>query len=126
MHLTPRGFFNGLLGVEAAHRLRQTEQMRAASERWLVYVLVSLDRSRTYVGISTDPEHRLEQHNGRLAGGARSTRAGRPWSLGTVYGPYPDRAKAQRLERVLKSLIGVERLSVEPGSAPDASAVVEG
>jgi predicted GIY-YIG superfamily endonuclease len=111
------------MGVEAAHRLRQTEQMRAASERWLVYALVSRDRSRTYVGISTDPVRRLDQHNGLLAGGAKSTRAGRPWSLGAVYGPYPDRAEAQRLERVLKSLNGVERLSLEPGSAPDPSAV---
>jgi putative endonuclease len=107
------------MGVEAAARVRQTAQMGGSGVLWRVYVLVSRDGCRTSVGVSTDPERRLEQHNGHLAGGARSTRAGRPWSLGAVYGPYPSRAEAQRLEQLLKRLEGVERLSLEPGSAPE-------
>ncbi len=76
---------------------------------WVVYVLVSRTRG-TYVGISTDPDRRLEQHNGLRAGGARSTRAGRPWKLGTVYGPYASRSEALSVEYRVKKLRGRQRL----------------
>lgn len=39
---------------------------------WSCYCLVS-DSERTYVGATVDLSHRLRQHNGELAGGARST-----------------------------------------------------
>jgi len=77
---------------------------------WLVYVLVS-PGGRTYVGITTDPERRVSQHNGALRGGARATRAGRPWQLGAVYGPFPDRSSALRAELAVKRLRGRRRLS---------------
>jgi predicted GIY-YIG superfamily endonuclease len=80
---------------------------------WFVYVLVSTDGGRTYVGISTDVERRLQQHNGELPGGARSTRAGRPWSLGRTLGPYDDRGFALKMELALKKRSGGRRLSVE-------------
>lgn len=79
---------------------------------WFVYVLRSKAKSRTYVGIALDPQRRLLQHNGELAGGAKSTRAGRPWELGALYGPYTCRGDAQRAERVIKSLRGSMRLEV--------------
>lgn len=78
---------------------------------WVVYVLVSEPRGRTYVGVATEPLRRLRQHNGELVGGARATRAGRPWTLGAVYGPYAGRADAQRAEAALKRLAGRARLS---------------
>jgi putative endonuclease len=68
---------------------------------------------RSYVGITTDLPRRLEQHNGALPGGARSTRAGRPWSLAALYGPFPDRAEASRQERRLKQRRGEARLRAD-------------
>jgi putative endonuclease len=79
---------------------------------WFVYVLTSDGERRTYVGISRDVERRLEQHNGHDPGGARSTRAGRPWALGAVYGPYRDRGVAQSAEARVRKARGAERLSV--------------
>lgn len=77
---------------------------------WLVYVLLSADRRSTYVGITTDFERRLAQHNGALPGGAKSTRRGRPWTLGTLYGPFDDRGEAQVIERRVKNKRGADRL----------------
>ncbi len=77
---------------------------------WYVYVLISA-RGRTYVGVSVDVERRLRQHNGLLAGGARATRAGRPWRVGQVVGPVPGRGRAQALEHLLKRRRGHRRLA---------------
>ena len=80
------------------------------SSSWTVYVLRSLTKNRTYVGITTDIERRLAQHNGDRAGGARATRAGRPWTVAARYGPYPTRAAALRVEYAVKKLRGRARL----------------
>lgn len=45
---------------------------------YYVYLLVSTDGVRSYVGWTTDLDRRLQQHN--AGSGARSTR-GRAWSL---------------------------------------------
>lgn len=84
--------------------------------RWYAYVLVSLEPAsepgqprrvgRTYVGIAVDVARRARQHNGELPGGARSTRAGRPWRVALVEGPYPDRGSAQAAEHALKKRRG--------------------
>lgn len=78
-----------------------------------MYVLTSERIARTYVGISIDPVRRLEQHNGERRGGAKATRAGRPWRIGAEYGPYDSRGEAQRVERLVKRLRGRERLAWE-------------
>ena len=77
---------------------------------WYVYVLLSVDRARTYVGIARDPETRLLAHNGERPGGAKSTRAGRPWTIGRTLGPYGGRAEAQKAEWELKQRRGLDRL----------------
>jgi predicted GIY-YIG superfamily endonuclease len=77
---------------------------------WVVYVLRSRVRARTYVGIAIDPRQRLLQHNGKLPGGAKSTRAGRPWRIAKVLGPFPTRGAAQRIEAAVKRLRGPARL----------------
>ena len=78
---------------------------------WYAYLLCSDSAARTYVGVSTDPDRRLAQHNGERVGGARSTRAGRPWQLAAVRGPYADRGEAQRAEAAWKRLSHAERLA---------------
>lgn len=83
---------------------------------WYVYVLVSA-AGRTYVGTSNDVERRLRQHNGELAGGARTTRASRPWLIGRVVGPFASRGDAVRCELRLRRLRGARRLVAEEGSA---------
>jgi predicted GIY-YIG superfamily endonuclease len=84
---------------------------------WIVYVLVSRTASATYVGVSVDARRRLEQHNGKRPGGAKATRAGRPWKIGAVYGPYATRAIAQSVEHAVKRRRGRERLRL-PGERP--------
>lgn len=80
---------------------------------WFIYVLTS-GRGRTYVGIATDVARRLRQHNGELAGGARATRAGRPWQIGRVVGPVATRGQAQVIEARVKRRRGRLRLSEHP------------
>jgi putative endonuclease len=67
---------------------------------WWVYLLACADGSY-YVGISTDVERRLRQHNaGR---GARYTRARRPVALAAAVA-CEGRSEAMRLEARLKQL----------------------
>lgn len=77
---------------------------------WFVYVLWSGTLERTYVGLAVDVSRRVRQHRGELTGGARATRAGRPWCLAAWYGPFPDRGAATRAERAVKALKGTARL----------------
>ncbi|MCA9711110.1 MAG: GIY-YIG nuclease family protein [Myxococcales bacterium] len=77
---------------------------------WTLYVLISEDRARTYVGITKDLGKRLEQHNGERPGGAKATRVGRPWSVGATFGPFETRALAQAAEHRLKRRSGRQRL----------------
>jgi putative endonuclease len=76
----------------------------------MVYVLLSERTSHTYVGITLDLERRLAQHNGLKPGGAKRTRAGRPWALAKSVGPFDTRGEAQRVERQVKRLRGHARL----------------
>lgn len=78
-----------------------------------VYVLVSERTGRTYVGVATNPERRLRQHNGHVKGGAKSTRAGRPWKQARLLGPYRGRGEAQQIEAQVKRARGLSRLKVE-------------
>lgn len=73
-------------------------------------MLRSTQLRRTYVGITTDLDRRLSQHNGERAGGARATRAGRPWAVAATYGPYETRGEALRIELRVKKLRGEARL----------------
>ncbi len=78
---------------------------------WFVYVLQSPSTDATYVGVSTDVARRLRAHNGAIVGGAKRTRAGRPWNLVKSYGPYESRSQAQIAECELKRLRGPERFA---------------
>ncbi len=77
---------------------------------WALYLLISANGNRTYVGVTTDVERRLAQHNGEIAGGAKSTRAGRPWRVLRSCDGFPDRSSAQSAEARLKHLNGDQRV----------------
>jgi len=76
---------------------------------WLVYCLISgmeAEGFRTYIGITKNINRRLDQHNGRLAGGAKSTRSksnGADWQiLYLVTGFGQDKSAALRFEYAWK------------------------
>lgn len=75
-----------------------------------VYVLYHEMGKRSYVGITTDPERRLRQHNGLLSGGAKCTRRlGPGWELkGISPDQWPDRSSALKNERRVKRKRGLE------------------
>lgn len=68
----------------------------------IVYCLESLARpGTTYIGVTNNLRRRLGQHNG-AGGGAKFTRAHRPWGiLFTVNGQF-NRSQAMSLEWTLK------------------------
>ena len=66
------------------------------------YVLRSRDGRRTYAGSTCDLARRLRQHNGDLRGGARATRAHRPWAVCWGVRGVPDQRSALRFEWRLK------------------------
>ena len=78
---------------------------------WWLYVLLNKDESRTYVGVTTDVERRLAQHNSRR--GAKATRPGRPWSIAKVHGPF-NKSRAHQLEWDLKKQRFLRRLEWVP------------
>ena len=88
--------------------------MEEEFKEWWAYILVSEANGETYVGVTVDVERRLEQHNGAIPGGAKSTTRGRPWRLAKKHGPFLDRGEAQTIEYELKRRRGTERLSWAP------------
>jgi putative endonuclease len=78
---------------------------------WYVYLIRNSDDSRLYCGVTTDPNRRIRQHNGEIPGGARATRAKRPWSF--VYlANAPTKSAALRREIVIKKMTRKEKLSL--------------
>jgi predicted GIY-YIG superfamily endonuclease len=73
------------------------------SKRHYCYCLESEDKTRTYVGYTTNIFRRLRQHNSELVGGAASTR-GRRWNLLYLIGGLPNGKEARRLEYFLHHL----------------------
>lgn len=83
--------------------------LESPTAAWYVYVLQAASGNRTYVGITTDVARQLEQHNGERAGGARATRAGRPWLVQACSPGLPTRSAALQLEHRIKKLRGPAR-----------------
>ncbi|MHC4823984.1 MAG: GIY-YIG nuclease family protein [Planctomycetota bacterium] len=86
-----------------------------SDQEWVVYLLSSTKETRTYVGVTTDLQRRLEQHNGVRPGGAKATRRGRPWRVHRIFGTFPDRGSAQKLEWSLKQMHAQEKLRDDLG-----------
>lgn len=98
------------------------DETGSESAVWCVYVLRSLVREVTYVGIAKDLEARLSQHNGLAPGGAKSTRGSRPWIVENQLGPYASRAEAQAIEYRVKQLSAADRVVASVGDFPDVPA----
>jgi structure-specific endonuclease subunit SLX1 len=64
---------------------------------WFCYMLEEVGKAKTYVGATVNPDRRLRQHNGELAGGARAT-AGRTWTRRFLVGGFADERAALRFE----------------------------
>lgn len=75
---------------------------------WYVYVLECADAT-LYCGITTEPQRRLEQHNGQRIGGARYTRGRRPVVLRALC-TCADHGSALRLEARLRSLPRIRKV----------------
>jgi predicted GIY-YIG superfamily endonuclease len=74
-----------------------------AGDKRFVYVLRNADQSpRFYVGLSSNVEARLADHN---MGRCPHTASHRPWQLHVVI-EFPDETRALRFERYLKSGAG--------------------
>ena len=71
----------------------------------IVYVLKNADNPpRYYTGVTADLKARLDAHN---AGRCLHTSKHRPWAVDAIV-KFADEARAQSLERYLKSGSGIE------------------
>ncbi len=78
---------------------------------WIVYLLISKNTKylyHTYVGITTDLNRRINQHNGLIEGGAKSTRAKRPYEIAYFIENIENRSIASKLEFNIKKQKGYE------------------
>ncbi|CAH9091390.1 unnamed protein product [Cuscuta europaea] len=65
-----------------------------SKSRWSVYLILSTNPPiKTYVGVTTNFTRRLKQHNGELKGGAKASRAGRPWVCACLIQGFKDRSE---------------------------------
>jgi len=71
---------------------------------YYTYVLYSENHNRFYIGMSTDVEKRLSEHN---SGKTKSTKGYRPWVV-LFIDEFETRAEAREREVYLKSGIGRE------------------
>lgn len=81
---------------------------------WFVYVIQSQPKGTLYCGIAIDPDGRLRKHNGLVRGGAKATRAGRPWMLVYLEGPM-EKGAALKREAEIKAMRRSSKLSLIAG-----------
>ncbi|XP_030963055.1 structure-specific endonuclease subunit slx1 [Quercus lobata] len=84
---------------------QKTSQVRLCSRSWSVYLILSTNTPiKTYVGVTTDFSRRLKQHNGELKGGAKASRAGRPWVCACIIQGFKDQSEACEFESKWKKV----------------------
>jgi putative endonuclease len=71
-----------------------------------VYAITSLHRKYTYIGLTNNPERRINQHN---QGYNRTTKPYRPFKL-ILLESFPTREMARAREKILKTGVGREFL----------------
>ncbi|KAL2896333.1 Structure-specific endonuclease subunit slx1 [Bienertia sinuspersici] len=71
---------------------------------WCVYLIASTNPPlKTYVGVTNDFSRRLKQHNGELKGGAKASRAGRPWICACLIQGFRSHSEACEFESKWKN-----------------------
>jgi predicted GIY-YIG superfamily endonuclease len=76
------------------------------------YLIQSCSGKRTYVGVTIDLRRRLRQHNGEIVGGAKATRADRPWKFVCHVGTF-EKKNALRFEWMWKNMRPKKRRGLE-------------
>ncbi|XP_024630630.1 structure-specific endonuclease subunit slx1 isoform X2 [Medicago truncatula] len=67
---------------------------KSESSSWCVYLILSTNHPiKTYVGVTTNFPRRLKEHNGDLKGGAKASRAGRPWICACIVCGFTNRSE---------------------------------
>lgn len=92
---------DGPYAAYAAGAERNIKMMSEDEKRHRCYLLRSIDPNyplKTYIGYTTDPQRRVRQHNGEIVGGARRTKAGRPWECVAVVEGFADNVAAMQFE----------------------------
>ncbi|XP_057976810.1 structure-specific endonuclease subunit SLX1 isoform X2 [Malania oleifera] len=83
----------------------RTSQSRSASKSWSVYLILCTNAPiKTYVGVTTNFSRRLKEHNGELKGGAKASRAGRPWICACIIQGFKDQSEACSFESKWKNV----------------------
>lgn len=68
-----------------------------------VYILETVEQpTRHYVGLTTDPERRLHEHN---SGKSIHTNKHKPWKISVSIG-FSDKSRTHEFERYLKTGLG--------------------
>ncbi|KAA8515618.1 hypothetical protein F0562_018771 [Nyssa sinensis] len=81
-----------------------SKRSKSSKQSWSVYLILSTNIPiKTYVGVTTNFSRRLKQHNGELKGGAKASRAGRPWVCACIIRGFNDHSEACEFESKWKS-----------------------
>ncbi|GAB4832487.1 hypothetical protein Ancab_006509 [Ancistrocladus abbreviatus] len=82
----------------------KASESKSSKRSWCVYLILSTNPPiKTYVGVTTNFSRRLKQHNGELKGGAKASRAGRPWVCACIIQGFSHRSEACEFESKWKS-----------------------
>ncbi|KAK8481089.1 hypothetical protein V6N13_046022 [Hibiscus sabdariffa] len=74
-------------------------ESKSKQKAWCVYLILSTNAPiKTYVGVTNNFSRRLKQHNGELSGGAKASRAGRPWVCACLIQGFNDQSEACEFE----------------------------
>jgi predicted GIY-YIG superfamily endonuclease len=79
------------------------------------YILRNDDNNKTYNGYTVDPVRRLDQHNGILSGGAKSTRHSKTWRYIAIVSGFPDKINALQCEWRIKKPLNKRRAGIYCG-----------
>lgn len=94
-----------------------------SKQSWFVYLIISTNPPiKTYVGSTSNFSRRLKQHNGELRGGAKASRAGRPWVCACLIRGFKDQSEACVVESKWKSIskkMPRKRKKTEEGKVAD-------
>ncbi|XP_065871376.1 structure-specific endonuclease subunit slx1 [Euphorbia lathyris] len=85
--------------------ISRSKPEKSTSSSWWVYLILSTKPPiKTYVGVTNNFSRRLKQHNGELVGGAKASRAGRPWVCACIIQGFDSQSEACKFESKWKSL----------------------